>query len=369
MKILYVHNEKVNSEYANLIQVQAMCKAMANLGHKVVLSVPAGTKTDSGKTIQRNGYTLSLRKAFSSKLSQYLSGSEIRKAVNKHNPDLVYLRSPLILKAVARYHIAIIIELHNASMHLGKKFLDRYWTNYLIKVSQKNIVSKFVCISDALSQYWIGLGLPEKKVETHHDAIDHLMYENPLVKQEARKRVELPQDKMIVSYIGRLYENRGIGDILKLACELKALYFVVVGGPAERTEYFRSIASEKGLNNIVFTGQVPHSEVTLYQYASDVLLALWSKDVPAINYCSPLKLFEYMASGNTIVAHGFPTIKEVLKDEVNAIVIEPDSYEGLKEGVRKAINKQDNALGTQARRDVFEKYTWQKRAEDILRGI
>ena len=258
------------------------------------------------------------------------------------------------------------MELHNAAMHLGKKLLDRHWTNYLLRISKKDFIVKFVCISDALSRYWIDKGLPQERVETHHDAIDHLMYDNPLTKQEARVKADLPQDRFVVSYIGRLYENRGINDILELASCFTEQYFVVVGGPQDQSERFKNIAKEMGLKNIRFTGQVPHSDSPYYQYASDVLLALWSKDVPTINYCSPLKLFEYMASGRTIVAHGFPTIREVLKDGVNAIVIEPDSYESLEEGVERAIREKDDKLGKKAREDVFEKYTWAKRAEEIL---
>jgi glycosyltransferase involved in cell wall biosynthesis len=62
-----------------------------------------------------------------------------------------------------------------------------------------------------------------------------------------------------------------------------------------------------------------------------VLLALWSKKVPTINYCSPLKIFEYMASGRIMVAHGFPTIKEVIKHNKNGLLARPDDFNDLVE--------------------------------------
>ena len=40
-------------------------------------------------------------------------------------------------------------------------------------------------------------------------------------------------------------------------------------------------------------------------------------------FTSPLKLFEYMAAGRPIVASDLPAIREVLRDEVNALLVTP----------------------------------------------
>ena len=57
---------------------------------------------------------------------------------------------------------------------------------------------------------------------------------------------------------------------------------------------------------------------------------IWTDKTNTMNYCSPLKLFEYMAAGRIIVGHDFPTISEVLTNNETALLVPPDSFEALR---------------------------------------
>ena len=105
MKILYLHNVPTHSEYANSIQVKSMCKAMASMGHEVVLSVPAASDIDSGTEHRCDEYSIINRKAYKSRYSKYISGYSIADTITKTRPDLNYLRSPLLLKQVFKFSI------------------------------------------------------------------------------------------------------------------------------------------------------------------------------------------------------------------------------------------------------------------------
>ena len=58
--------------------------------------------------------------------------------------------------------------------------------------------------------------------------------------------------------------------------------------------------------------------------------------MPTIDYCSPLKLFEYMASGTPIIANNYVTIREVLEDEKDAFLINGDNDKDLNEVFKKS---------------------------------
>ena len=184
--------------------------------------------------------------------------------------------------------------------------------------------------------------------------------------KEAREILKIDSNRPIITYLGRIYKNRRIDDIVKLSKIFNEINFYVVGGPNERAEYYSKLVTKENINNLTFVGQVPHEKTPLYLYASDILLALWSKDVPTINYCSPLKIFEYMASGRIIIAYNFPTIGEMLKNNETALLVEPESINGLAEAINYALNNDLSNLGINARREAFKNYSWYGRAHRIL---
>ena len=127
----------------------------------------------------------------------------------------------------------------------------------------------------------------------------------------------------------------------------------------------------KIINNIFFTGPVAHVKVASYLSKSDILLALWSSKVPTINYCSPLKVFEYMASNKLIVADGFITVKEVLTHKENAVLVEPDDYDSLQNAFKSILNDKDFylSLGKKNCDLIKSTYNWERRSELILKNL
>jgi glycosyltransferase involved in cell wall biosynthesis len=81
-------------------------------------------------------------------------------------------------------------------------------------------------------------------------------------------------------------------------------------------------------------------------------------------------MFEYMAAGKPIVATKLPSVMEVLKDGVNAVLVEPDNPAALAQGIQHIALDQAFArkIGENARRDV-NNHTWQRRAGKILEFI
>jgi len=86
-------------------------------------------------------------------------------------------------------------------------------------------------------------------------------------------------------------------------------------------------------------------------------------------YASPLKLFEYMASGCPIIASDLPALREILNDK-NALFFKPGDASGLARAVKMIKSSQmlGYHLSQQALADV-KNYTWKARVEKILNFI
>ena len=77
-----------------------------------------------------------------------------------------------------------------------------------------------------------------------------------------------------------------------------------------------------------------------------------------------------MNSNKLIIADGFITIKEVLSDNKNAILCNPDEYDSLKKALSDVINNTEKLnLGKDNKELIMSKYSWEKRTELILEKL
>ena len=383
-KLLYIHNKaiknpKTGSLNTTLLQVFSMCIAFEKNGYDVILALEGGGSMPEAldefinkSFLQRRHFKLTgwVRMSKISFLNRLLVIRQITKIVKEVEPDVIYTREPINIYPLINKNMPTVFESHDSRLSQRFSIIDKLLKQVVINSSKKNDFKFLVSISQSLSDYWAAQGIERNKLLSYHDGFDHMLFDKQLTKSEARKALGLSEDISIAVYAGGLYPEREIDQLISLAnnyCDTKIL---VIGGPSPNHVTYQKIASDKGVENIQFIGYIPHNQIPQYLYAADILLALWSKKVPTINYCSPLKLFEYMAAGRVIVTHNFPTIREVLTPNQDAIFVEPGSLEDLVNAFKIALMaSKDNWLGINARKKAYEKYTWDKRAEAILERI
>jgi glycosyltransferase involved in cell wall biosynthesis len=88
-------------------------------------------------------------------------------------------------------------------------------------------------------------------------------------------------------------------------------------------------------------------------------------------WTSPLKLFEYMASGKAIIASDLPAIREVIDSGVNGLLVAPDDIDAWAKSLRRLESdpKLRSSLGHCAFKTVIKKYTWKRRAQKVISNI
>jgi glycosyltransferase involved in cell wall biosynthesis len=180
-----------------------------------------------------------------------------------------------------------------------------------------------------------------------------------------------------VMYVGQLLPWKGVEVLVQAMAELPPhIHCEVVGGDSagQRVAELSALARDAGVGDrIAFRGFVPHGAIGAAYRRADCLLLPNSRTVIGGFCSSPIKLFEYMASGVPIVASDLPSIREVLSHNENAVLVEPDSPRALAAGIRTVL--EDSALASRlaarARREVPE-FSWDRRTDrlvDFFRGI
>lgn len=139
------------------------------------------------------------------------------------------------------------------------------------------------------------------------------------------------------------------------------------GGDKETAE------KETGLvypSNVIFGGYIDNSIVPEKLNDINIMLLPNRKNQICNNeyigeFTSPLKLFEYMASGRPIVASSIDVLKEVLNDN-NSYLVDEDDENCWKKAIERIIDNTSEALekAIRAKEDV-KQYTGNIRANKM----
>jgi len=274
------------------------------------------------------------------------------------SPSLIYTRSPKLVERFLKLGIPVLWEKHEP-IHENSTS-QTFFTD-------KNFVG-FITISSGLAKNYINFGLAPEKVLVAHSGVDLSNFLPYQPKSDARQQLSLPQSRKIIVYSGHLYEYKGIPTILETARILPEHLFVLVGGWEEDVRKVEQERNRLGLQNVRLMGHVPQVKLASYLYAADILLLPTSRTWELSEGTSPLKLFEYMVAKRPIVASALPNIMTVLRDQEDAILVEPDEPKAFANAITSLLNDDDlaNAIAERAYQEVKE-FTWERRTERILR--
>jgi glycosyltransferase involved in cell wall biosynthesis len=173
----------------------------------------------------------------------------------------------------------------------------------------------------------------------------------------------------VVAYAGHLYPWKGVDVLIEALADLPEVDALIVGGHEKEPDLprLKALADRHGIaSRVTFTGFVdPPGVQSLLSRASVVVLPNPASAI-SNRFTSPLKLFEYMASGRPIVASDLPAIREVVTPDVHAVLVQPGSAADLSAGIRRVLSDPAFAAGiAQAAAAAVRDFTWDRRAERL----
>ena len=178
-----------------------------------------------------------------------------------------------------------------------------------------------------------------------------------------------PIPPLCVVYAGHLYPWKGVDVLLQALVKLEGVNATIIGGDAAEPDFQRLQDTSRSIglgSRVEFVGMVEPSRVSGLLAKGDVLVLPNVGADPTVNHTSPLKLFEYMAAGKPIVASNLPSIREVLRDGENAVLVEPGNPTALTSGLRRVLEDRKLAERIASRAfDEVAEYSWDCRAERV----
>ena len=368
MKLIYLANIRLPTERAHGIQIMKTCESLSNAGSRVVLVVPTRNNNTNNDPFSfydiKNNFSIKrlpcpdlVRFGKPGVFIQYIYFSLLSLFYSlRSDADVFYSRDELPIWFLSFFNKKVFWE-----SHTGK------W-NFLVSSITKRCFG-VITISNGIKDFLKDKGIKSEKIFVSPDAVDINKFSLNISAEEAKEKTGLPKDKKIIMYTGHLYGWKGVDTLGQALKNFDDKYlFVFVGGTSKHIEDFKRRYDEFG--NLIMVGQVSHEKIPLYLKSADVLVIpnTGREDISRL-YTSPMKLFEYMASGVPIVASDLPSIREIL-DEGSAVFFEPDDSESLTGAIKKVFANSSLSckLPTKAK-DDSKKYSWENRASGIINFI
>ncbi|MBA3789276.1 glycosyltransferase [Patescibacteria group bacterium] len=375
MKLTYLANIRLPTEKAHGVQIMKMCEAFVDAGVKVKLIVPNRKSVLREDPFSYYGIRkgFSIIRIFSLDLIRFGGIGFFIQSISfavtsalymlQSRPSILFSRDPLQVVVAKMIGVPVVLwEAHTAN-----------W-NWISRGAAKK-ASRIISISQGLEGFFTSKGISAEKILVEHDGVDLADFANLPTKTDLRRELELPTERFIIEYVGKLKtmgHPKGVEEIIHMAGLLRKkhseIFLLLVGlnddekGPAEE------IAHTAGLepDDYRFVLHVSRTMVPKYLHLADILAMNYPNTLHYAHIMSPLKLFEYMASGTPILSSDLPSLREVLSDDT-ALLVPPDDSELLLRGAERLMS--EGAFAKNLAENAYEKvhkYTWRSRAQRII---
>jgi glycosyltransferase involved in cell wall biosynthesis len=375
MKIYYVANVRMPTEKAHGIQLAKMCEALIEQGADLELIVP-DVPNELGQSV-REFYNLRcdipLKKlpcikldakgpwAFNLRAFSFAVSSYVYLAIKYLRGERNAVCYTIDLDQFSYFTLPLsgfptFLEAHGSKVRTFFTKLFFRLCDGVIANSPGTLVGIKKMFSNELNDY---------RTMVHHNGIDLSSYQALPSKETARAKLGLPQNKKIVLYVGRFYDWKGLGITTRAATFVPGeVIWVFVGGNADE---FRQAAGVSLPSTGRAMGSRPYREIPIWLAGADTLLVLGTQENEySWLETSPMKLFEYMASGRPIVASATPANKEIVSDR-EVFFYTPDDERALAAAISRSIQEpKQAALKAAASLDRVKLYTWENRAREVL---
>ena len=294
----------------------------------------------------------------------------LAKIFRNHPVDILHTQntgceeSPIAAKlagirtVIGTFHVDSTYDLDRSRSGAGHRILE---------VVSNRLLDLAIAVSAATRSNWIARSnIPGRRVMVVHNGINADSICRKFQLSEARHRLGIPIDAVVVGGVGRLEAAKGFSYLLSAAALLRPAnprLCVVIAGAGPDLESLKNQAINLGIADIVhFLG-----------FQADVQLVFDSMDVfcmPSLCEALPFALLEAMASGLPAVATTVGGIPEVILEGVTGSLISPKNPSLIASKLQHLLDDPANrsqlgSCGRQRVIDLFSEAAMVKKTIDL----
>lgn len=239
-------------------------------------------------------------------------------------PDIIHSQSEfsaffLAKKIAKKLDIPIVHTYHtnyedythyfSPKKSMGIKFVKKF----IRKLSKH--VSVMITPSEKMENILVGYQLycPISVIPSGIDLEKYIKSSTSNWRQKVREQFDLPEDIIVLIYVGRLGKEKNVEELLDFqreASQLGTVLLIVGDGPHKKE--LENIARDMGIEkNVIFTGMIPQENIGHYYQAADLFVSASSSETQGLSY------LEALASGIPLLCRQDLCLKNVIETGKN----------------------------------------------------
>jgi glycosyltransferase involved in cell wall biosynthesis len=245
--------------------------------------------------------------------------------------------------------------------------------NLLAKIKEQEIATlhlsdAIVCPSNVTRDYIASLGLDRKRVTVIPNGVSPSDFPpSPLPSRDGRTPVLL--------YIGTLADWQGLNVVVQALpriLEAQAVQLRIVGrGRSRQRKLLAKQIRKLGVEGFVLIQPgVPHHEIPALIAEADICLApLGLNDRNVTQGACPIKVLEYMASSRPLITSNMPIVRELVREDVDALLFSPSDSDDLARQILILLSDYDlsKRLAESAAQRALTRFTWHEAQKKLIK--
>ncbi|WP_136518565.1 glycosyltransferase [Cellulomonas telluris] len=197
-----------------------------------------------------------------------------------------------------------------------------------------------VTLARVMSRRIVAAGLPPERLTIVPNAVDGERFAVPERDDALAEQLGIPGNAVVVGCVTSVVEYEGIEVLLdafaRLARNGSPTWLLVVGdGPV--LGHLQERAGALGLENVSFTGRVPHADVLRYYSVIDIF-AVPRRPADVCRLVTPLKPFEAFATGRVVVLSDVEALQEIAEDSGAAALFPAGDPDALADVLQQLVD-------------------------------
>lgn len=236
------------------------------------------------------------------------------------------------------------------------------------EIATLHLSDAIICPSNVTRDYIASLGLKPNLVTVIPNGVSASDFSpSPLPGRGDRVPVLL--------YIGTLADWQGLEVVVKalpkiLEKQPARLQIVGRGRSRQRKLLAKQIRKLGIEEHVTVQPAVPHHEVPALIAGADICIApLGLNDRNVTQGACPIKVLEYMAAGRPLVASNIPIVRELVREDVDALLFSPNDPDDLARQVSALLNDYElsKRLAESASEHALTKFTWHESQKKLVK--